>query len=89
MAESARQDQVVEMVHYIRETIAEIDDAVRELQARRTGLAVRLAAMEASGDPAVLDVAADYGARVAETRPYEGAEDVESLIVEAHRRYVP
>lgn len=88
MGEPARQDQVVEMVHYLRDTITEIDDAVRELQARRTGLAVRLAAMEASGDPAVVAAAADYAARVTENRPYEDAEDAESLIVEAHRRYV-
>ncbi len=52
MAEPARQDHVVEMVQYLRDTIAEIDDALVDLQRRRTGLAVRLAAIEASGDPA-------------------------------------
>lgn len=90
MVEPARKDQeqVVEMAHYLRETIADIDSAVHDLQARRNGLAIRLAAIEASGDSAVTDAAADYAERVTENRPYEGAEDTGSLIAEAHRRYV-
>jgi len=88
MAEPARSDQVIEMVQYLRDTIAEIDDALRDLQARRTGLAVRLAAIEASGDPAVTEAAADYGVRVTENRPYEDAEDADRLLGEAYSRYV-
>lgn len=88
MAEPARQDQVVEMVQYLRDTIAQIDDALHDLQVRRTGLAIRLAAIEASGDPAVAEAAADYAVRVTENRPYEDAEDAESILAEACSRYV-
>ncbi len=88
MSESARQDHVVEMVQYLRDTIAEIDDALRDLQVRRTGLAIRLAAIEAAGDSAVVEAAADYAARVTENRPYEDAEAAESLLAEAYSRYV-
>jgi hypothetical protein len=75
------------MAQFLRETIAEIDEGIAEMQSRRNQLAVRLAAIDAATDPAVLEAAADYEARTAEKRPYEGAEDANSLITEAHRHY--
>ncbi len=50
-------------------------------------MAVRVAAIEAADDPKIAIAAADYEARVADSRPYEGAEDAERLLAEAHRRF--
>ncbi len=77
------------MVAYMRELISEIDEAIAPWLAKRQEIAARLAAMEAATDPAVLEVAADYEERLAEDRPYEDAEDAETLLSEAHKRYVP
>lgn len=90
MGEAAPQEAaVVDMAHYLRDTIAEIDAMTAGWQAQRAALAARLVAMEAATDPQVLEAARDYEARVAEDRPYEGAEDARSVIAEAYRRYVP
>ena len=83
-----RRTDVVDMVHYLRDLIGEIDQAVDGWTAKRHEFAVRLAAMEAATDPAVLREASDYEARLAEGRPYDDAEDAESLLSEAHRRFV-
>ncbi len=83
-----RRTEVVDMVHYLRDLVSQIDDAVGGWTAKRQGFAVQLAAMEAATDPAVLEVASDYEARVAEDRPYDDAEDAASLLTEAHRRFV-
>lgn len=83
-----RRTEVVDMVHYLRDLIDEIDQAVGGWTTKRQEFAVRLAAMEAATDPAVLEAVSDYEARVAEGRPYEDAEDAESLLAEAHRRFV-
>ncbi len=53
---------------------------------RRREMAVRVTAIEAADDPKVAAAAADYEARVADSRPYEGAEDAERLLGEAHQR---
>ena len=79
-------DDVIDMVKYLEETIAQIDSAVNDWQAQRESLALRLAAMKAARDPAVLAAAAEYELRVAENRPYEDAQDAGDLISEAHRR---
>lgn len=81
-------NEVVSLVDYLRETIAEIDSTVSGWHARRTALALRLAALEAATDPEVLAAAEDFDARVAEGRPYEGAQSVADLVKEAHARYV-
>ena len=51
--------------------------------------AVRLAAIEAAEDDAVMNAAADFEARSMEGRAYEGAEDTETLLSDAHRRFGP
>lgn len=87
--ESAAKQPVVEMVSYIRETIAQIDRAIAELQSSRVRLVGRLAVLEAASDPYVLQAAADYESRVESKRPYEDAEDANSLILEAQGRFLP
>ncbi|MDP9389244.1 MAG: hypothetical protein M3Q48_15345 [Actinomycetota bacterium] len=87
MAEPA-DDRVIEVVDYLRETIADIDETVRSWHLKRTKLAVRLAALEAATDGSVLEAAADYERRLGEDRPYEAAEDVADLVKEAHSRFV-
>lgn len=89
MPDAARQDQIVDMVTYLRDTIEEIDHAVAELQRRRTGLAVRLAAIQAATDPTLQAAADDYSQRITENRPYENAQPAEEIITEAHRRLKP
>lgn len=82
-----RRTEVIDMVSYLRDWIAEIDQAVGAWTAKREDFAIRLAAMEAATDPAVLEIARDYEDRVEEKRPYEDAEDATRLLSEAHRRY--
>jgi hypothetical protein len=81
-------EHVVDMVEYLRDTLAEIDAAIAELNERRLGIAVRLAVIASANDPLIQSAAEDYMARVAEQRPYEDATDANELIMEAHRRYV-
>lgn len=82
-------DQIVSVVDYLRETIGDIDATVQGLQSERTTLAVRLAALEAATDPDVLEAAEDFASRTEDGRRYEGAEDANDLIREAHARFVP
>ncbi len=78
---------VVDMVQYIRETIAQLDAAINPYLAKRQELALRLAALEAASDPAVVEAAEDYQERVRTDQPYEDAEDAAAMLSEAHRRY--
>ncbi len=89
MARAAEQPNgdVVDFVEYLRQTIADVDEAMVAWSERRREMAVRVAAIEAADDPKLADAAADYQARVADSRPYEGAEDAERLLAEAHRRF--
>ena len=80
-------NEVVAMVDYLEDTIAEIDDAVNGWLGRRQELALRLAAMRASNDPTVLEAASNFEERVATGQYYENAEDAGALLSEAHRRY--
>lgn len=80
---------VVDMVQYLRETIAQMDAAINPYLARRQDLALRVAALEAASDPDVLAAADDYQDRVTADRPYENAEDAAALLSEAHSRYCP
>lgn len=84
-----RKQEVVDVADYLRETIAELDDAIHELRAKRAGLAIRLAALDASADPKVQAAAEDYERRVEANRPYDSAEDAGALITEAARRFSP
>lgn len=77
------------MVDFLRESLQEMDETITEMRARRQTFAMRLAAIEASTNPAVQAAAADYEARVRDERPYENAEPASDLLSEAHRRYVP
>lgn len=79
---------VADMAQYLRDTLAETDKHISEMQAGRNQMAVRLAGLDAASDPAVLAAAADYEARAASGRPYEGAEDAGSLVSEAYSRFV-
>jgi len=89
MGEPQPQDEhVVDMVEYLRDTLAEIDAAIAELNQRRVGIAERLAVIAAASDPMVHKAVADYSARLAEDRPYEDARDANELIMEAHRQFV-
>lgn len=88
MSDAARNTDIVEMVEYLRATIADIDEMVREWQVKRTALAIRLSSIEAATDPKILEAAADYERRVVDGTPYEDAVDAAELIKEAHRRYV-
>lgn len=89
VAEAARQydADVVDMVEYLRDAIADIDKLVTEWAVKRQMLAVKLAAIDASSDRRVQDAAAEYEERIATGRPYEGAEDAQDLLTEAHRRH--
>lgn len=84
--QAASNEQVVDMAQYLRETIAEIDGTVSEWQKKRTGLALRLATLEASTDSRVLAAAADYEERIAANRPYEGATSAQDVISEGLRK---
>ena len=81
------QEVVVDMVTYLEETLAQMDAWMATWRTEREQLAMRLAAMRAASDPAVGEAAADYRRRLAENRPYETAEDAETLLAEAHRRF--
>lgn len=91
--EAARNDptaaQVTNLADYLRETITELDETIAELTTRRRGLKIRLAAIEATSDPLVVEAAEDYRWRVESNQPYEHAEDAESLLSEATRRFGP
>jgi hypothetical protein len=80
---------VVDLVQYLRETIAQMDAAINPYLAKRQEVALRLAALEAASDGTVLEAAADYQDRVAANRPYETAEDAETLLSDAYNRYCP
>lgn len=79
--------QVIDMVDYLRETLTKLDAASVWLEAQRHEFAVRLAAMEAATNPAVLEASDDFEYRAAQDRPYETAEPAVELLSEAHRRY--
>lgn len=89
MSVPERRVEVVEIRSYLRETIAKIDEVTKYLAAEREDFAMRLAALEAAEDPAVLEVATDFEARSEAGRSYEGAEDAETLLSDAHRRFGP
>ena len=84
-----RKIEVVEMRTYLRETLAEMDRAGAWLAAKREQFAMRLAALDAADDDRVLEVASDFEARTAAGRTYDGAEDAETLLSDAHRRFLP
>jgi hypothetical protein len=75
------------MASYLRETVAEIDEVMAYWLTRREQMAVKIAALEAAENPAVIQAAEDYAQRVAEGRPYEDAEDASDLLSEAYRRF--
>ena len=87
MADAPQRYEAPEMVEYLRATLADIDRAISDLQARRNGVARRLAALEAAADPAVLAAAADYDERLSTNTPYEDAEDAAALLDDARRRF--
>lgn len=89
MSEQFAKDPVVDMVSYLRDTIAEIDSSIVEFQARREGLARRLAVLEAAMDPQIASDVADYERRIADNRPYESAQSADSLLSELHRKFGP
>ena len=86
-----RKQDVVSMIDYLRETIAQMDrvfaGAFADWQSGRKELAVRLAALEAAEDPLVAEAVADFEVRTSEDRPYEDAQDAADVLSEAHRRY--
>lgn len=84
---AAQPQDVVNMVDYLRETIEEIDSMIAGMQTKRTALAIRLAAIEASEDASLAEAAQDYGRRVEAGDPYEEAEPAEDLIRDAHARF--
>jgi hypothetical protein len=87
MADPARRDnEVVGMVEYLRDTIAEFDETIAEMQARRTELASRLAVIEAATDPDLVAAAKDYADRVEAGRPYEDAMSADDMIRAARQR---
>lgn len=88
-AAAAGAADVVTLVDHVRGLIADYDRAIAEMHVNRQGLLLKLAALEAAADPAVLDAAADYDERIAEGRGYEDARDAGDVIAEAHRRFVP
>jgi hypothetical protein len=86
MAEAERNNDVVDMVDYLRDTLREMDETISDFQERRQAFAIKLAAIEASTAPSVVAAAEDYEQRG--RKQYETAEDAGDLIAEAHRRYV-
>lgn len=66
-----------------------MDAAINPYLAKRQELALRLAALEAASDETVLEAAADYQDRVDGNRPYETAEEAETLLSDAYKRYSP
>ena len=81
-------DHVVDMVDYLRETLAEIDETIADLNRRRVGIATRLAVIATSSDPTIQTAVDDHSERVAAGRPYEDAMDANEFVMEAHRRFV-
>jgi hypothetical protein len=77
------------MVQYLRETIAEMDSTIREIQERRTSLALRLAVLETATDSDMLAAVNDLGERLTQNRPYPDAVPAQELINEAYRRFGP
>lgn len=88
MPDAARNDEVVEIVDYLRETISKADTAIRDMQAHRNELALRLAVIQAATSNDVRAALEDHDERVASNRPYEDAESAEKLLSEAHNRFV-
>ena len=86
MTNTAHNNEVIEMVPFLRETIAKIDRAIAEMQANRTELATRLVRDEAGTDPELLAAVDDYADRVVTNRPYEDAMSAETMIREVQTR---
>lgn len=80
------QESVVSMAQYLRDTLAELDGSIRDMQAQRHRLAVRLAVIEAAEDPAVKRAVEEYSTRSGE--PYPDAESAGTLISDAHRHFI-
>jgi hypothetical protein len=78
------ESEVVEMRAYLRETLRYIDGMIQKLTADRHDVALRLAAIEAAEDPAVIAAVQDHEHRAG--RPYVDAQDANQLLSEAHRR---
>lgn len=78
---------VIDLVEYLRETIAQMDAAINPYLAKRQELALRLAALESASDETVLQAAADYQDRVEMNLPYDTAEDAGALLSDAYNRY--
>lgn len=66
------------------EVIGDILGAVRRFEKEITAIAERIAlkayAVQKASDPLVVEAVADYEARVAEGRPYEGALSAEEFV---------
>lgn len=86
-SEAARNEAVIDMAAYLRDTIAQIDATIADMHRRRTDMAVRLAVIDAATDKAVLAAGDDYERRVTEHRPYEDAVDIDRFIDEASPHY--
>jgi len=86
MSQNPARESVVSIAQYLRETLAKMDQNILEMQERRHEFAVRLAVIEAAEDPTVLAAIAEHEERAG--APYEGAEDADSLLAEAHRHFV-
>ncbi len=86
MSEPARDQEIVSMVDYLRETLRKIDDTIAGLTADREEISLRLAVIEAAMSEAVEEAVADFDERAESGRPYSG-EDAANLLAEAHRRH--
>lgn len=79
-----RAEPVGTMVRYLRHTITEIDEAVVVWLERRTELAQRLAALEATNDALSLDDTVADDDAVASGQPAEDAEGAGKQLMEAY-----
>lgn len=85
---SAQQNEVVEVADYLRETLAEMDEAIVDTRRRRHELAVRLAVLDAAGDPELQRVADEVQERIDAGDTFPDARPAQDVLAEAHRRYV-
>lgn len=79
---------VVEVSEYLRETLHELDDTIRDMQQRRSALAFRQAVLDAANDPELQRVADDVQALLDNGAGVPGARPASDVLAEAHRRFV-
>ena len=81
-------ESVADMRQYARETLAKLDETMRDWNVKRQELSLRLAVMDAADDPELQRMAEEVADRVESGGGFPDARPAEDVLAEAHRRYV-